>query len=600
MNLRTPNSKLRTPNFLTGFLSLLLVVSWELGVGSMPSFAQSPQELEINLDINSGTTPLPKIFKPGIDLSGRGLHRDFIWPQELAAPEVLGLWQKDIGFSGVYRMQYNLWDINQLSKNRILQNKLLANYEKVIKEISDSGGTVILDIFGTPAGLGRILDKRSPPWDLKAFKAVAKDTMRSLSCQNKYNIWYEVWNAPDLDDFFLGRKQEYLTLYRAIAEAAKELGQETGVHIPVGGPSVSWWFQNVDGNNVLTPERSLIYDLIKFCYQYHLPLDFISWHGYSTSPEAEKEYTIYKNNAADLIRKWLTYFRLDPATPLVVDEWNYDRGANLLTERDEKANIAASYIISRIKNMSEAGLDYQAYFCLEDFKNNREGVVRNVGVFSFDAESSVYKGQPKCIYNVFKMLNNLGGQIYALKLNDSFIGAIATKGEGKIVLLVYNYIDPDIASNYLSARISTLNPGARKMLLGVLSSDKLEKIMTGQLDMASLRTDHKAEGLLKNAQELFALAKKFSSEPRAVKVKIENLKDNYTYQRYALDSSCVANCDFSPKEEKEILATDSFQEALSLEPYSAEMIVLQNKPKEPEKPLVPETATNTTGNVTAR
>src|SRR4030042_4297739 len=200
------------------------------------SFAQET-ELEFNLDVASGTVPLPRIFKPNIDISGRGFYQDVTRPQTLAAGEALAAWQKDIGFNGLFRMQYNFWEMQQLYKSPELQNKLFHNYEDIIKSISDAGGTVILDLFGTPADLGKALDKKSPPKDLRAYKELVKSTIRQLSCNKRYNIWYEVWSAPDLDDFFLGRIQEYLNLYRIVAESVNELKSETKIHIPLGGPS---------------------------------------------------------------------------------------------------------------------------------------------------------------------------------------------------------------------------------------------------------------------------------------------------------------------------------------------------------------------------
>ena len=297
-------------------------------------FAQG-DAIELSLDLTSSTIPLPEIFKPSIDLSGRGFHRELSWPQGTAAAEALDTWQKDIGFKGIYRLQYNLWEINDLAKNRQLQDKLLNNYEEIIKKITDAGGVVIVDIFGTPAGLGKILDKKSPPWDLRAFKELLKAHIKNLSCTKKYNIWYEVWNAPDLDDFYLGRKQDYFNLYRTVAQAKKELEAETKVRIPIGGPSASWWFQGFGGNTIVTPEKSLVYEFIKYCYHYHLPLDFISWHGYSSDPASENEKTVYNKTAVALIHNWLTYFKFNKNTPLIVDEWNYDRNANVLIERQE-------------------------------------------------------------------------------------------------------------------------------------------------------------------------------------------------------------------------------------------------------------------------
>ncbi|MDD4980421.1 MAG: hypothetical protein PHC54_03980 [Candidatus Omnitrophica bacterium] len=569
---------------------LFFLFTYSLQLTAYSLFAQQAEDLEFTLDANSATIPLPKIFRPNIDLSGRGFHRHTSWPQGLSAAEALDTWEKDLGFGNIYRLQYNLWEIKQLAKDKDAQAKLLANYEDIIKRITDAGGIVILDIFSTPPGLGKALDKKSPPWNFKVFKELIKEQMKSLSCDKRYNVWYEVWSAPDLDDFFLGRKQEYLNIYRAVAESAKELTSETKIYIPVGGPSVSWWFQDFDANSIITPERSLIYELIKFCYRYHLPLDFITWHAYSTDPKVEKETTRYKKTAAKLVREWLSYFNFNKDTPLLVDEWNYDTSANILPERQEKSFIAASYILSRVKNMYEAGINYQLYFCLEDFQDNKEGVVRNVGVFSFDSEASGYKGAPKATYNVFRMLSGLGSNMFtapSLKTNDEFVNTVATKTQDGLAIIVYNYIDPEISRNYLSRNIATLNGAERKALLNLITTDKLDKIMQRQLEISKLRATVKLKNLLKKAQELYDKAAKFKSEARKLNVSIKNIKGDYLYQRYAVDSSCAKNCAFTPAEKKELNLSGPYQEALNLSPYSVEMIILARKPEGAAEPQPP-------------
>jgi len=578
-NIQIPNSKfIRFTKLVIGHW--ILISYWILATGIFPLFAQQADDLEFTLDVNSPTTALSKIFQPSIDLSGRGFHRQTTWPQGAAANEVLDTWGKDIGFNSVYRLQYNLWEINQLAKDKEAQDKLLNNYENIIKKINEAGGIVILDIFSTPAGLGQVLDKKSPPWDFRAFKELIKTHIRNLSCNKRYNIWYEVWSAPDLDDFFLGRKQEYLNLYRAVAEAAKELSAENKIYIPVGGPATSWWFQNFDANTVITAERSLIYELIKFCCRYHLPLDFISWHAYSTDPKIEKETTIYKKTGITLLRDWLSYFNFDRNTPLIIGEWNYDTNANILTERKEKSYICASYIPSRIKKMYEAGIDYQLYFCLEDFQNNKEGIVRNVGIFSFDPESSEYKGEPKATYNIFKMLSNLGNNMFSasLKPNDEFVDVIATKTQDRIALLIYNYIDPDIARNYLSRNISALSAAERKSLLNIITSDRLDKILAHSIEISKIRLSKKLKALLTAARELNDKAEKSKSVARSINMSIKNIiQGNYSYQKYSVDSSCSTNCAFNALEEKEVNLSGAYQETLTLNPYSVNMIILTKK-----------------------
>jgi hypothetical protein len=565
----------------TVYSAIFLIICCALYFTPGPELLAQEPDLEFTLDVDSATSPLPKIFRPNLDLSGRGFHRQSDWPQALAAQQVVDRLKDEIGLSGFYRLQYNLWEISQLARDKEQQAGLLRNYEEIIKAISNSGGIIILDIFSTPAGLGKVLDKKSPPLDTSAFKELIKGHIRNLSCVKKYNIWYEVWSAPDLDNFFLGRKQEYLALYRAVAEAVKELSAETKIHIPLGGPGISWWFQNVGGNNINTPERSLIYELIKFCYHYRLPLDFVTWHGYSTDPRAEKETTIYNKTAVGLIRDWLLYFKFDKRTPLIVDEWNYDRDVNVSPERSQESFICASYIPNRIKNMYEAGVDNQLFFSLEDFQNNREGVVRNTGVFWFDPDATEYKGGSKAIYTVMRMLASLGENKFELSSapEDESVGVLATKGKGYLSILIYNYIDSEMATNFISRGIGALSSSERKALLGLIRSARLPQVLCGQTDISTLRLSKRTKTLLSKAKELNERATKFKSLARDIKLNIKNLKDTYLYERYVMDSSCSFNCKFMPAEEKEVAGPDPYQERLSLSPYSVNFIILRPKPK---------------------
>lgn len=562
------------------FLISLLIFS------SNPCFAQVSDELEYNLDLNSSTVSLPNIYKSSIDLSGRGIHRDITIPQTLAAKDALASWQEDLGFGNFYRIQYNLWEIQQLANEKPTQGKLLSNYyEGIIKKVSDSGGTVILDLFGIPNGLGRVLDKNSPPRNLKAYKELIKNIIRKLSCEQKYNIWYEVWNAPDQGDFFLGERSEYLNLYRIVGEAVKELRQEYKMHIPLGGPSVSSWFRNIEPNNILSPEHSLIYELIKYCYSYRLPLDFISWHAYSSDPQEEKQNTIYNKLPVQLIREWLSYFRFDNNMPLLIDEWNFDGPANILSERGKNSYISASYIPARLKNMYEAKIDYQTFFCLEDFGGNKAGANRNLGVFSFDIAHPDSKSYAKASYNVFRMLGLLGQDLFTAGFNDEFVGIIATKSPDYFVLLIYNYIDPQAAMNYLSRSIVNLNSVERKAVLNIIKSDRIEKILSGTLDIATLRLSAKSKGVLSRAVDLNILVKKFSKDKRRIKISLKGLKDIYVFNKYTVDNNCTRDCEFKPSADKDIDFSQDYIEKIEISPYAVQLLVFKKKPPLPKVPV---------------
>jgi hypothetical protein len=564
------------------FNGVFLFLFFSLFFSRATSFAQITEELEFNLDLNSPVVSLPKIYKPSVDLSGRGKRHDLTLPQTLAASDALATWQADLGFRNFYRIQYNLWEIQQRVDDPDSYQKLLNNYEEIIKKISDSGGTVILDLFGTPDGLGAVLDKNSAPHNLKAYKELVKNTIRKFSCDKKYNIWYEVWNAPDLGDFFLGGRAEYFNLYRIIGEAVNELRQETKIQIPLGGPSVSAWFRNIEPNNILLPEGSLIYELIKYCYSYRLPLDFISWHAYSSDLAEEKQDTIYNKPFVELIREWLTYFKFNRNIPLLVDEWSFDGSANILAERGKNAYISASYIPGRLKNMYEAGIDYQTYFCLEDFGDNQSGEIRNLGIFSFNPARPENRGYAKVNYNLWRMLDLLGQDLFTAKFNDEFVGIIATKSTDYLALLIYNYIDPQAAMNYISHNIVYLSSLEQKAILGIIKSDRMKKIIDGKLDLATLRLSVKTKNLLSRARELNSLANKFSTMNRKVKVSLKGLKDNYLLSSYVVDSNCSRNCEFKPSLEKDADFNQGYVETMELSPYSVQLLVFKKKPALPE------------------
>ncbi|MCM8796011.1 MAG: hypothetical protein NC928_04965, partial [Candidatus Omnitrophica bacterium] len=98
----------------------------------------------------------------------------------------------------------------------------------------------------------------------------------------------------------------------------------------------------------------------------------------------------------------------------------------------------------------------------------------------------------------------------------------------------------------------------------------------------TLRLTPKLKNLLRKARDLNTQAKKHKETSRNIKLTVKNLKGNFLYQRYVVDDACSLDCEFIPREEKGIELTDSYQEVLSLSPYSVNLIVFKERPKEPE------------------
>ena len=564
-----------SPNF-SGMRGIFIISISVFCLFATAAFAKD-SDIDFTLDVSNKTMATPSLLKkPGIDLSGRGFHNNPIWPQNLAAPEALdNLFQHLDLRGGIFRLQFDLWEFVQLAKNKQMQIRLLENYSSVIKNINEIGGIVLLNLYGMPPGIGKVLDKKSSPWDIKAFKALVKNIVRYLSYQKGYDIWYEVWSAPDLDGFFLGQKREYFNIYQAAAEGIKELERQTNRNIPVGGPGVSWWFQNLEGNTIVYPEKSLIYEFIRFCSQRDLPLDFISWHAYTSDPFAEGEVTRYKKIVPELIRAWLSYFGLDSTMPLIISEWNYDTGLNFDPRRGWESYVAASFIPSRIRNMLKFGIDYQIFFCLEDFKNNKQGVNQNVGLFWLESEYAKYTGGPKTIFNVIRMLNMLGNEMFlASRLDNEFVGIIATKTKTGLALLLFNYVDPEIIRNYLSRNLANLHPKLARILVTLVNSNDWERILNKEIPLKELRLDRRIKAKIREAIALNETVKPLVNQPQNINLNLINLKDDYVYKKYIVDKSCCLDCAFAPSEQKEIRNITSYKETLILETYSVVLILM--------------------------
>ncbi|HEY4105574.1 MAG TPA: hypothetical protein VGM44_16865, partial [Polyangiaceae bacterium] len=107
----------------------------------------------------------------------------------------------------------------------------------------------------------------TPPKNLDKWSALLVAFVRH--CTERYGeaevaSWYfEVWNEPNLADFFTGTQADYFELYARSARAIKSVSNA----YRVGGPAtagVAW-----------VPE------FIDYCVRHEAPVDFVSTHDYA-------------------------------------------------------------------------------------------------------------------------------------------------------------------------------------------------------------------------------------------------------------------------------------------------------------------------------
>ena len=102
---------------------------------------------------------------------------------------------------------------------------------------------------------------RGPPWERpREWERFVRGLARS---HRRESLIWEVWNEPDVRDFWDGGRQRFLRLY-ALSE--RILREELGPGAVVGGPSISRY------------SRSWLRGFLRFCERAGCRPDFLAWH----------------------------------------------------------------------------------------------------------------------------------------------------------------------------------------------------------------------------------------------------------------------------------------------------------------------------------
>lgn len=256
---------------------------------------------------------------------------------------------------------------------------------------------------------------------------------------------FEVWNEPD-GTFWHGTIADYLSMYRATAQAISEAASKAGVHdVLIGGPAL------------LFSDPAWLEPFLAYVDANHLPLGFVSWHYYGDYPAlgpfatqagvlppevpgagdywynpftSAQTYGLQVQQVKAEIAK---YPGLHPLT--VIDEWNLDAGYDPRADQPYDAAFAAAVLDS----VQSAGLDRMAFFRVAD---DKVGTLGNWGMLFSNLN-------PKPVYWTFAFWHALGGTRLASSITPSGgdIGAVASSGaSGDVNVLVYNYVPYGAAS----------------------------------------------------------------------------------------------------------------------------------------------------------
>lgn len=296
----------------------------------------------------------------------------------------------------------------------------------------------------------------SPPTDMGAWVDLVTATVEHWI--ERYGIgevrtWpFEIWNEPNLvPHFWTGTRTEYFQLYEATAKALKAI--DSG--LKVGGPSSSVFVPDsrYDGEyhdksvEAATAEAAdpdalpwkpvWIHELLAYCAERDLPLDFLSTHLYPTdyafdtqgvgrSISRDRDAT---RNDLEVMRRVIADSPY-PEAELHITEWSTSPSSR---DHMHDTVYAATYIARAFLQCHDLA-DSISYWTFTDvFEEGGGGIGPFHGGFGFVNEQGIHKPT----FHAMAALNRLGDRI-ALQTEH---GIITRTAEDAVAAVFFNYPD---------------------------------------------------------------------------------------------------------------------------------------------------------------
>ncbi len=275
----------------------------------------------------------------------------------------------------------------------------------------------------------------TPPKDYDKWEDLIRNLVQHWT--DRYGVeevksWYfEVWNEPNLTPgFWTGTQEEYFKLYRYAASGVRSVNQD----YRIGGPATA--------GAAWEPE------MIEFCEENNVPLDFISTHSYGVDVGFLDEFggtgtRLSKNEMSvsqDVIqsRKEISE-STNPNLELHYTEWSssYTPADPLHDSYHE-----AAYILSKIKQIGDAATSMSYWVFTDIFEEPGPRFTPFHGGFGLMNT----QGIKKPAYHAYSFMNKLGET--ELENSDKESWACKNKnGDFQLLLWDFTHTLPDSVNN---------------------------------------------------------------------------------------------------------------------------------------------------------
>lgn len=229
--------------------------------------------------------------------------------------------------------------------------------------------------------------------------------------------YWEIWNEPDLDAnesknkrCWGGTKEEFFDMYEIAAKHLKKCFP----NLKIGGPALA-------GN------KQWAVDFLCAMRDRNVPLDFFSWHIYSTTPEKITE-------RAEQVKELLIEYGFDK-TESILNEWNYVRGwidDFVYSVKSIHGIKNAAFIMATISEIQKSTVDMLMYYDLRPSCFN--------SAFDFYTYEKLKGYYPLMWYGKFY---DLESEIRQTNNIDSIYSLCGCDKDGKITAIITYYNEDD-------------------------------------------------------------------------------------------------------------------------------------------------------------
>ena len=266
-----------------------------------------------------------------------------------------------------------------------------------------------------------------PPKDFEKWARICEHVIRHYTegWAHGYTLdmpYWEIWNEPDLDDddspnkrTWGGTKAEFFDFYETVAKYLKSKFP----HLKIVGPELAY-------------REDWAKEFLCEMQKRNVPIDFFSWHIYSTDPGIVTK-------KADTLRAYLDRYGYEK-TESILNEWNYVRGwtNDFVYSIETIHGMKGAAYVASVMSLAQisTSIDMLMYY------DTRPSVFN--GVFDF------YTYRPLKSYWCFKWYGELYGlahEVRATELPKDVYLLCGVDEDGKVTAIITHYSERDDKEN---------------------------------------------------------------------------------------------------------------------------------------------------------